>query len=100
MGEIKMLGNMELVIIGAAIAVIISIGWAVTKIKAGNVSGKSHTKNNGQSKNSGTQIKDLQRRERELKKKENSLADKQRVISQQEKILATKESELDRLTAE
>ena len=95
-----MLGNMELVIIGSAIAVIISIAWAVTKIKASNVSGKGHTKNNSNSKKNGTQIKDLQRRERELKKKENTLADKQRVINQQEKILAAKELELDRLTEE
>ena len=95
-----MLGNMELVIIGSAIAVITAIAWAVTKIKAGNVSVKNHNKKNGNRKKNGSQIKDWQRRERELKKKENSLVDKQRVINQQEKILAAKVSELDRLTAE
>ena len=95
-----MLGNMELVIIGSAIALIISIAWAVTKIKGSNVSEKNYSKNNGSRKKNGIQIKDLQRRERELKNKENSLADKQRVINQQEKILAAKISELDRLTTE
>ncbi|MCH8299444.1 MAG: DUF3552 domain-containing protein [Candidatus Marinimicrobia bacterium] len=95
-----MLGNMELVIIGSAIAVIISIAWAVTKIKGSNVSGKNHAKNNYNGKKNGTKIKDLQRRERELKNKENSVADKQRVIKQQEKILAEKESELKKLTDE
>ena len=95
-----MLGNMELVIIGSAIAVIISIAWAVTKIKGNNESVNSYTKSSGNRKKNGIQIKDLQRRERELKKKENSLAEKQQVINQQEKILAAKESELDKLTAE
>ena len=95
-----MLGNMELVIIGSAIAVIISIAWAVTKIKGNNESVNSYTKSSGNRKKNGIQIKDLQRRERELKKKENSFAEKQRVINQQEKILAAKESELDKLTAE
>ena len=95
-----MLGNMELVIIGSAIAVIISIAWAVTKIKAGNVNVKGHSKNKGNSKSNGAKIKDLQRRERELKNKENSFADKQNSINQQKKILAAKEAELDRLTAE
>ena len=95
-----MLGNMELVIIGSAIAVIISIAWAVTKIKGNNESVNSYTKSSGNRKKNGIQIKDLQRRERELKKKENSFAEKQQVINQQEKILAAKESELDKLTAE
>jgi len=95
-----MLGNMELVIIGAAIAVIISIAWAVTKIKASNVSVKGHTKNKGNSKKNGIQIKDLRRRERELRNKEITLANEQRAINRQEKILATKVLELDRLTVE
>ena len=95
-----MLGNMELVIIGSAVAVIIAIAWAATKINGSNGKVKKQTKNKSSGRNNGSQIKDFQRRERELKKKESTLTENLRVIKQQEKILTEKKSELDRLTAE
>jgi len=99
-----MFGNMELVIIGSTIALIIAIVWAVTRDKShnGKVNNKSTTNRNRYNKgnNNGTQNKDLQRRDRELKKREIAHSEKQKVIIQKEKILAEKKSELERLTAE
>ena len=99
-----MLGDMELVIIGSAIAVMITIVWAVTRIKSNNRNVNNKSTNNrkryNKGNNNGAQNKDLQRRDRELKKKEIAHIEKQRVIRQQEKILAEKKSELERLTAE
>jgi len=90
------------VIFGSSAIVLVSIIWAVIKVRSVTANLKNGNNNNRYKSGNeyGPSQSSLQRKERDLKKRERNITQRKGILKQQEKIITEKQAELDNLISE